>query len=369
MSEFANHSRAFYQEMFRTTLARRGYNPDLIQLIPGYGDTGAALCRARNVSKILFIGSPATGKRVMEAASSNLTPVILELGGKDPFIVLDDAELEHAEELALRGVFINQGQNCLAAERIYVHRAVYDKFCDNITKRVKALRQGCPCTTTEGQAGKTLDCGAITMPRQLEIVEELVNDAVQQGATLCAGGKRVEGSNGLFFAPTVLKNVTHDMRVVLEEAFGPVMLLIPFDSDEQVIGFANSTQYGLGCSIFSTNYARAESIGKKIVSGMLTINDFGLSYLIQAVPFGGVKISGFGRFNGVEGLREFSRQKTVVTDRFPLRTKPPRFTKYPVPDQGPAIIHHAMIAVYGNAIKARISSAIRLVSLLLSIKD
>jgi acyl-CoA reductase-like NAD-dependent aldehyde dehydrogenase len=234
--------------------------------------------------------------------------------------------LEHAEELALRGVFINQGQNCLAAERIYVHRyvlgagsanskivvlhqrqhththththmclvlhrSVYAKFCEGITTRVKKLRQGCPCTTTVPKQGETLDCGAITMPRQLEIVEELVQDAIQNGAKLCAGGTRVQGTNGLFFAPTLLTDVNHTMRVVLEEAFGPIMLVIPFDSDEEVIRYANSTQYGLGCSIFSTDYARAESIGKKIVSGMLTINDFGLSYLIQAVPFGGVKVS------------------------------------------------------------------------------
>jgi len=141
---------------------------------------------------------------------------------------------------------------------------------------------------------------------------------------------------------TVLLDVNHSMRIVSEEAFGPVMLVLPFDSDEEVIRLANATAYGLGCSIFSANTERAERMGKEIVSGMLTINDFGVSYMIQSLPFGGCKMSGYGRFNGPEGLRSFSRQKSVVSDRFPFRAPPPRFARYPIPVEGPSLMHNAV---------------------------
>jgi acyl-CoA reductase-like NAD-dependent aldehyde dehydrogenase len=303
VSEWATASRQRFDGVFRQLLARRGWSPDLVQLLPGYGDTGAALCRSPRVGKILFIGSPATGKRVMSAASAQLTPVVLELGGKDPFIVLPDAEFDHAVEVALRGVFINNGQNCLAAERLYIHRSIYDKFREEILRRARELRLGVPpCLRAAGdeQGEGQVDCGAMTMPGQVEIVASLVSDALDRGARLLLGGisrlpseQEGEERHRLFFPPTILADVTHEMRIVNEEAFGPVMLLIPFDSDAQLVEMANGTGYGLGGSIFSTDYARAERIGKQISSGMLTINDFGLGYLIQSLPFGGCKVCTF----------------------------------------------------------------------------
>jgi acyl-CoA reductase-like NAD-dependent aldehyde dehydrogenase len=229
----------------------------------------------------------------MEAAATNLTPVILELGGKDPFIVLGDAEFDHAVEVALRGVFINQGQNCLAAERIYVERSIYDRFCKEIIPKVKALRQGPPPHSVQLSNDKScVDCGAMTMPGQVEIVAELVQDALEKGAVAAVGGCRKNDllDGQLYYPPTVLINVDHSMKIVNEEAFGPVMVIIPFENDEELIAMANSSKYGLGCSIFSRNYKRAEAISKRIVSGMCTINDFGLSYLVQSLPFGGCKV-------------------------------------------------------------------------------
>eukprot|EP01095_Lingulamoeba_sp_RSL-Kostka_P000015 TRINITY_DN1001_c2_g1_i1.p1 TRINITY_DN1001_c2_g1~~TRINITY_DN1001_c2_g1_i1.p1 ORF type:complete len:629 (-),score=227.31 TRINITY_DN1001_c2_g1_i1:255-2141(-) len=380
VSEWATKSRQHFQDIFQNILIKRGFNPDLIQLLPGLGQTGGALCKSKKVNKILFIGSPGTGKKVMEAACTNLTPVILELGGKDPFIVLDDAEFDHAVEVALRGVFINQGQNCLAAERIYVQENIYDKFSDAIMKTATKLRQGAPpsCFPCEGKEISTVDCGAITMPKQVEIIDELVQDAIDNGATALIGGSIQESNNNnenenvdssycTFYPPTILTNLTHDMRIVNEEVFGPVMLLISFKSDEEVIELANSTDYGLCCSIFSTNYNRAENLAKNIISGMCTINDFGLSYLIQDLPFGGIKISGFGKFNGPEGLRGFSNQKSVVTDRFPVRTKAPRFTQYPVPDQAPLVIHNAVTFIYSGNVSQKVKSLINMVKALISI--
>jgi len=342
VSEFALGSKDDFEEIFRKVLANRGYNPDLVTLLAGEGDTGAALVRS-GVDKILFIGSPETGKKVMNGAAEKLTPVILELGGKDPFIVLDDAELDQAAEIAVRGVFVNCGQNCIAAERLYVHERVFDRFEAKVVAKVRALRQG------PSISGGCFDCGSMTMPRQVEIVEELVKDAVNRGAKVLAGGERnSEHPEGLFYKPTVLSNVDHSMDIVKKEAFGPVMLLIKFSTDKEVIEMANDSEYALGCSIFSTNYQRAEAIAKCIVSGMVTVNDFGVGYLIQSLPFGGTKMSGFGRFNGPEGLREFSRIKSVVTDRFPIRTKPPRFTSYPVPENASAVVGSAIHVFYSG---------------------
>jgi len=207
----------------------------------------------------------------------------------------------------------------------------------------------------------------MTMPRQVDIVDDLVKDAIDNGASCLAGGKRpsFEGEDAkhlVFYPPTLLADLDPNMRIVKNEVFGPVMLLIPFDSDNEVVAMANSTPYALGCSIFSTNYGRAEALGRRISSGMLTINDFGLSYLIQALPFGGCKLSGFGKFNGPEGLKEFSVQKSVVTDRFPFRTKAPRFTQYPVPSAAPLVVENAVSLLYSGSASKKLNALLGLVS-------
>lgn len=347
VSEWASNSRAYYESMFRNILIKRGHNPDLVTLLTGYGETGNALVKS-GVDKILFIGSPATGRKVMAAASENLTPVTLELGGKDPFIVCDDAEIDQAVEAATRGVFINCGQNCIAAERLFIQEGVYDEFAQKVTKIAQNLRQGCslqqPC-----------DCGSMTMPGQLEIVKKLVDDAVQKGAKVLAGGKvsQANSAGTLFVEPTVLSDVPENADILSQETFGPVMLLIKWKTDDEVIQKANSTSFGLGSSIFSTNYARAEALAREVAAGMVTINDFGVGYLVQDLPFGGIKESGFGRFNGQEGLRDFCHMKSIVTDRFPIRTRTPRFTQYPVPDNGPEIVNSAITFIYGRGLGDR----------------
>ena len=371
VSEWSTFSRSRFQQIFQQTLAKRGYNPDLIQLLPGYGDTGAALCACPQVSKILFIGSPETGKRVMATASQNLTPVILELGGKDAFIILNDAELDHAVDVALRGVFVNQGQNCIAAERLFVEEGIYQEVCDRIAKVATKLRVGCPSCTINTEDAKVMDCGAMTMPAQWSKVADLVKDAVDKGAHVLAGGVPAtsDNANKLIFPPTVLTNLDNSMKIVQEETFGPVMLIMKFSTDQQVIDMANDSEFGLGCSIFSRDYNRAEAIGREIESGMCTINDFGVSYLIQNLPFGGVKNSGFGRFNGVEGLREFSRQKSVVTDRFPLRAKAPRFTSYPVPTKAPIALSNAVTMIYSGNASAKARAAVEFVKVCLAMDN
>jgi len=289
----------------------------------------------------------------MEAAAENLTPVILELGGKDPFIVFDDAEFPHVVDVALRSIIINCGQNCIAAERFYFQDGIYDKLVSAFLEGYKKIKQG------------TQDCGCMTMPAQLQIVEDLINDAVAKGAKIETGGKRNKELGNLYFEPTVLTNVDHTMRVMNEEAFGPIMPIYRFKTEEEVIKLGNATPYALSASVFSKDYKKAERVGKQLISGMLTINDWAVSYLIQALPFGGCKVSGFGKFNGPEGLRDYCNGKSVVSDRFPIRTTTPRFLKYPVPEAGPKIVSQAINLIYSRSIGERLMGGVRLVNLLI----
>lgn len=281
VSEWASSSAEWIEDMFRSILAKRGFNPNLVQIVTGYGETGAALVRS-GLDKVLFIGSPGVGKLVMKGASDNLTPVILELGGKDAFVVCDDVDLEHCVDIAVRGAFINCGQNCISAERFLVQAGVYEKFAQAVLAKLKKTSQGASCE------GKRCDFGAITMPGQAEHVEALVQDAVDKGARVLAGGER-EGKAGkhpTYFQPTILADVDLSMDIATEETFGPVMTLIKWEDEEELEELCNSTPYGLGSSIFSRDYEKAERISKRIVTGMANINDFAIVPLIQSLPFG-----------------------------------------------------------------------------------
>ncbi|GAM21356.1 hypothetical protein SAMD00019534_045310 [Acytostelium subglobosum LB1] len=351
VSEWSTYSKILFEELIREVLSKRGHNPDLIQLLPGMGETGEALVRS-GVDKILFIGSPQTGKRVMKAASDNLTPVILELGGKDPMIVFDDVDLDWAIGIVQRGCFINLGQNCISSERVFVHERVYDKFAKQLADLINSLKQGPP------ESGQ-VDFGSMTMPAQVDKVEHLVNTAIKEGATVLAGGKRNPAHKvGHFFMPTVLANVTEKMTIFNEEAFGPVASLVKFSSEDELVRMVNGTAFGLGCSILSSDLARAERIGRRVQTGMLTINDYGASYLVQDLPFGGCKESGFGRFNGPEGLRGFSREVSVLTDRFPIKTPVPRLIRYPIDPAAVGIIRQAIFMIYKTGFFNKVRAAI-----------
>ena len=309
-----------FQKLLDQALAKEGFSPDTVQIINGYGDTGAALVRG-GVQKILFIGSVGNGRRIVEGSAEQLTPTVMELGGKDPLIVCDDANLEQALHSALGGCFINLGQNCIASERVIVQAAVYDRFAESITDMSYRLRQGAP--TAPGK----LDVGAITSPLQIKVIDELVSDALANGARAVAGGKLPDQSRGNYYPPTILVDVTPDMRIANEEVFGPVMCIFKVADDAETIELANATDFGLHSSIFSQDRQRAETIAAQLECGASVINDFGMGYLNQNLPFGGVKYSGFGRMNGREGLRAYTNAKAVLTDRFPFQI-PPKL--YPV---------------------------------------
>ena len=311
-SEAVAWSTQLFQQLINSVFDQHGISRDTVQILNGYGATGAALVRA-DVQKILFIGSVANGRRIVADSAQRLTPTVMELGGKDPLIVCDDADIDRAVHSALGGCFVNLGQSCVAPERVLVQAGIYDRFVQQVQNLVASLRQG-----HAAQPG-SVDVGAICSPLQVKVIEDLVDDALASGAKALVGGKRLtEGdyAKGNFFPPTVLVDVHPDMRIAQEEVFGPVLLIMKFETDAEAVRIANGTAFGLQSSVFSKNQARAERIARQIEAGATVLNDFGMCYLNQNLPFGGVKESGFGRMNGRDGLRGYTNPKALLKDRF-----------------------------------------------------
>lgn len=319
-SEAVAWSTARFQKITDEALQKEGFSTDTVQIINGYGDTGAALVRS-GVQKILFIGSVGNGRRIIEGSAEHLTPVVMELGGKDPLIVCDDADIPKAVHSALGGTFINLGQNCIASERVIVFDQIYDRFVQEVTQAAKPLRQGVP------RKGGHVDVGAITTAQQLRVIDTLVKDALAKGAKAVVGGAINEIGQGTFYPPTILVEVTPDMDIATTEVFGPVMLIMRVRGEDEAIALANSTEFGLHSSVITKDPVRGERIARQLEAGATCINDFGLCYLDQDLPFGGVKYSGFGRMNGRDGLRAYTNPKAVLSDRFSIEI-PPRL--YPV---------------------------------------
>jgi acyl-CoA reductase-like NAD-dependent aldehyde dehydrogenase len=322
----------YYSKIVRAALAVNGHDPDLVQTVTGFGEAGAALVAHPLVDKVIFTGSTAIGKKVMETASRYLKPVVLELGGKDAMVITEDCKLAEVIPWALRGCFQNGGQNCVGIERVVVYESIHDEFVDAILPRVRALRQGIPLVTCGADAN--VDCGALVMETQLQHIQDLVDDAVKKGATLLTGGQRNAAlPHGHFFEPTLLTGVTPSMRIFREEVFGPVMTVVkvPNDDDAACIQLVNDSDFGLSSSVYCGNAARGLAIGRQIRSGMCCVNDFGSNYLVQSLPFGGVKDSGFGRFAGIEGLRALCLERAILTDRIPrVKTSIPASIDYPI---------------------------------------
>ena len=354
-SEWVAWSSVHFQRVFDAAFKAAGYSTDLVRIVDGYAKTGAALINS-GVDKVIFTGSLENGKRVLAEAAKTLTPVVLELGGKDPLIVCDDAALEQAVHAALTGCFLNCGQNCLASERVLVFDGVYDEFAARVSALTGALRQGAPL------GAETVDVGAIVSPLQLGLIEELVQDALANGATLLAGGQRVLSDAGQYFAPTVLGDVTPTMRIAQEETFGPVMLLIRVRDEAEAIRVANGTPYGLGATVCSKDRARVKRITSSLVTGNVSVNDFGLTYMAMDLPFGGVRGSGFGRLNGREGLRACTNTKAVLDDRFPLHIPAKVF---PVADDATDVAREVIRLLYQRTVEKRLDAASALVGLLL----
>ena len=293
----------------QSLLHEAGLPKAAFQVVVGEGDTGGALT-ASAVDKIVFTGSVPTGKRVAQAAAARIVPVVLELGGKDPMLVLDDADVYVTASAAVWGAFVNAGQTCLSVERCYVHRSLYDRFVQLCAEKTGRLRVG------NGLDPET-DIGPMIHERQLHIVESHVEEAKAAGAQILVGGKRLPELGPNFYAPTVLVDVDHTMRIMREETFGPVLPIMPFDDDDEAVRLANDSEFGLAASVWTRNRARGEAVARQLEAGTVMVNDVVSCFGISEAPHGGVKSSGLGRTHGFHALGEMTRVKYVDSDLLP----------------------------------------------------
>jgi succinate-semialdehyde dehydrogenase/glutarate-semialdehyde dehydrogenase len=287
---------------------RRAALPDgLLEIVAGDGKTGAALAES-GVDKIMFTGSVATGKRVAEAAARRLVPVVLELGGKDPMIVLEDADVEVAASAAVWGAFCNSGQACASVERCYVHESIAPQFVESIVKQTRALKQA---AGTESET----DIGAMSSERQLSIVAQHVEDALAHGAHALTGGRRAPELDGPFYEPTILADVTQEMTVMREETFGPVLPVMTFKTEEEAVRLANDSQFGLTASVWTKNVGRGNRIAERIEAGTVMVNEVLYTHGVAQTPWGGMKQSGLGRTHGRLGLLEMVAPQHIHVNR------------------------------------------------------
>ena len=269
----------------------------LVRVLHGDGSVGAALVSAPP-DYIFLTGSTPTGRKVMRAAAEHLTPITCELGGKDAMLVLADADVAAAARWGAWGAFFNAGQTCMAVERVYVHSAVYDDFVQQAVAETEALKVG---YSLETEALNQV--GPLTFPKQMEIVERHVADAVAQGARILTGGQR----RGAFYEPTVLVDVTHAMLLMREETFGPLMPIMRVADDAEAVSLANDSAFGLSASVWSRDREHAAGVARQLQTGSVIINDTIAQFGVPQLPFGGVKQSGFGRTHGKAGLRQFTQ--------------------------------------------------------------
>ena len=306
-SELTPLSALFAAELVETA----GFPRGIFQVVVGLGATGQSLVGRADM--ISFTGSVETGKEVLRRAAERLIPVSLELGGKDPMIVLSDANLERAANGCVWGALMNSGQVCTSIERVYVEETVHDDFVQRVVAKVQALRQSL--------GTEDVDLGSMTSAAQVEKVAAQVDDAVKKGATILTGGRRRLDLPGLFYEPTVLVGVNHEMAIMNEETFGPVIPIMRVKNRDEALRFANYSRYGLDASIFTRDEKAAMEMAAKIDAGSVCINDGLVNFVILNAPMGGIKESGLGRRHGREGIRKYCHQKTIVIDRLGLKAE------------------------------------------------
>ena len=298
-------------QLFAELAAQAGLPADLIQVIHGDGSLGAALAE-RSVDVLSFTGSTRVGKLVAVEAAKRLTPIVLELGGNDAMVVLDDADLKQTARAAVWGGMVNAGQTCISVERLYVVDAVYDEFLKELEKAFDAV-----AVATEDKK----DIGPIIHPPQLAIVESHVQDAIDKGARALRGGKRAKTETGIYFEPTLLVDVDHTMTLVRDETFGPVIPVIRVADESEALELANDTRFGLHGSVWSNSKSRATRFASQMKSGTVAINDVGINFIVPTVAFGGIGDSGYGSNFGAEGIRTtFCYAKSITTARLPMPT-------------------------------------------------
>jgi succinate-semialdehyde dehydrogenase/glutarate-semialdehyde dehydrogenase len=305
-------------EKTRALLEEAGLPRGLFAVVQGKGDVGAAMI-ASGVNMIVFTGSVATGKKVNVAAAQQMIPCVLELGGKDPAIVLQDADVDSAAQKIAWGAFANSGQTCASVERVYVHESIAKPFTEKVAELARKLRQGEPNQ-------HDVDIGAMTTQMQVDIIQRHLDDARQRGAKILAGGNiTVTPEGARFVQPTVLTETTHEMAIIRDETFGPMLPVMTFKSEEEAVRLANDSSYGLSAYVFTKSKAKADQIANQLIAGTVMHNDTLYTHAAPETPWGGVKNSGLGRVHGKHGMRDFCEVRHVNLEHFNF----PAFWYYP----------------------------------------
>jgi len=313
-----------------------GLPDDVMQVATGTGETGAALVDGADM--IMFTGSTRTGKKIMARAAETLTPVSLELGGKDPMIVLRDADLERAANTAVYWGMANGGQICMSVERIYVEEPGYDEFVQKVVDKTRQLRQGKP-----GGAA-SVELGAVTFAPQVEIIERHIRDAVDKGADVLTGGKASNGP-GRFFEPTVLTNVDHSMEIMTEETFGPTLPIMKVRDADEAVQLANDTRYGLNSSVFAGDPDEGERVARRLTAGSACVNDAVINYAATELPFGGSGESGIGVRHGPGGIQKYCQVQALAVTRFATKRE---LYHFPYTKTRSGLLERMSVLLYGR---------------------
>jgi acyl-CoA reductase-like NAD-dependent aldehyde dehydrogenase len=301
----------FSGQLLEDLAAEAGVPDGVVITVHGYGDTGAALVRS-TTDVIAFTGAPETGKKIAEELSGTLKPVILELGGKDAMIVLEDANIRDAAKAAATFGTFNAGQTCVAVERIYVLDDVYDEFTERLEKAMRALSVG-----TEDRS----DIGPIITDEQIKIIEDHVDDAKQKGATIVTGGNRLDTEHATYYEPTLVVDVDHSMDLMRDETFGPVVPVMRVPDEETALELANDSRYGLHGSVWSKDKRRARRLASRMKTGTVAINDHIINFFYPSIKLGGIGDSGYSGLMGDEGIKAFCIHKSITQARLKPTTK------------------------------------------------
>lgn len=326
-------------EIFREA----GVPPDALQIVTCRTGEAEALITDPRVKLVIFTGSTAVGREVLGKASRNLCRTVLELGGKDPFIVFDDAPIERAARGAVWSAFMNAGQACSSTERVYVQRKVVERFTTRVVELTREIVMGDPLDADTEMGPMTTEDGARKVAAQVE-------EAVSKGARVLTGGQRGEGR---FYPPTVLTDVTHDMAVMREETFGPVIPIMAFDTEDEAVRFANACEYGLTASVWTGDHARARRLEEKLEAGVVTVNDANFTFAEAGCPWGGVKNTGLGRTHGPEMFAELVEVKYVSED-WSMRDK--QLWWYPYEPSRIAFFKTAFNGMFAPTLATRVAS-------------
>jgi len=288
---------------FAKCFQEAGFPDGVLNVVTGEGpETGRALATHPNVAKVAFTGSPATAIEIVRGSAPNLTPLVLELGGKSANIVFDDADLDAAANGVIAGIFAATGQTCVAGSRLLVHENVYDELIERVVARARTIRLGDPVAADT-------EMGPVAFERQLAVIERYVQLALDDGASIACGGKRSPELGGLFYEPTVLTGVDVCSRVAQEEIFGPVLCAIPFATEAEAVQIANATRYALAAGVWTRDIGRGHRVSHRLDAGTVWVNAYRV--ISHEVPFGGSGMSGWGRENGVEAIREYTKTKSI----------------------------------------------------------